>query len=68
MSISALSENVLYVSTVQPYRKQLPKMQRLWGRLREVVVYKNRTTGSLFWEEGQVHLLFIDAIFKLGYV
>ena len=28
------------------YRKQPPKMQRLSGRLREVVVYKNRTTEA----------------------
>ena len=32
-------------------------MQRLSGRLREVVNYKNRITGSLFQEEVQVHLL-----------
>ena len=33
-----------------------PKMQRLSGRLREVVVYKDRTTGGLFREEVQAHL------------
>ena len=32
-------------------------MQRLSGRLRKVVNYKNRITGSLFQEEVQVHLL-----------
>ena len=37
--------------------KQLPKMQRLSGCLRKVVIYKNRTTGSLFQEEVQAHLL-----------
>ena len=43
-----LSENVLYVRTVEASRKQPPKMQRLSGRLREVVIYKNRTTrGTL---------------------
>ena len=31
---------------------QSPKMQRLSGRLREVVVYKNRTTGGLFPSKG----------------
>ena len=31
-------------------------MQRLSGRLREVVAYKNRTTGSLFGEEVWAHL------------
>ena len=40
-------------------RKRPPKMQRLSGRLREVVVvYKNRTTGVLFQEEVQTHLLY----------
>ena len=32
-------------------------MQRLSGCLREVVIYKNRTSGSLFQEEVQAHLL-----------
>ena len=39
-------------------RKRPPKMQRLSGRLREVVVYKNRTIGGLFREEVQTHLLY----------
>ena len=39
-------------------RKRPPKTQRLSGRLREVVVYKNRTTGGLFREECQVHLFY----------
>ena len=39
-------------------RKRAPKMQRLSGRLRKVVVYKNRTTGVLFREEVQVQLLY----------
>ena len=40
-------------------RKRPPKMQRLGGRLREVVVvYKNRTIGALFREEVQTHLLY----------
>ena len=38
--------------------KQPPKMQRLCGRLREVVAYKNWTTGALFWEEVWAHLLY----------
>ena len=33
------------------FRKRSPKMQRLSGRLRKVVVYKNRTTGGIFREE-----------------
>ena len=50
-----LNENV-YSRT---FRKRPPKMQRLGGRLREVVVvYKNRTTGGLFQEEVQTHLLY----------
>ena len=32
-------------------------MQRLSGRLQEVVIYKNWTRGSLFQEEVQAHLL-----------
>jgi len=32
-------------------------MQRLSGRLREVVVYKNQTTRGLFQEEAQARLL-----------
>ena len=32
-------------------------MQRLSGRLREVVAYKNRTTGGLFQEEVRAHLM-----------
>ena len=36
-------------------------MQRLIsGLLREVVVYKNRSTGGLFREEVQAHLLMKD--------
>ena len=34
------------------------KMQRLSARLPAVVVYKNRTTGGLFREEFQAHLLY----------
>ena len=34
------------------------KMQRLSGRLWELVVYKNRTAGGLFQEEVQAHLLY----------
>ena len=37
-------------------RKRPPKMQRLSGRLREVIAYKNRTTGRLFRGEVQGHL------------
>ena len=39
-------------------RKRPPKMQRLNGRLRKVVVYKNRTTEGLFGEEIWAHLLY----------
>ena len=36
-------------------------MQRLSGRLQEVVVYKNRTTGGLFWEEVNAsHIYFME--------
>ena len=42
-------------SSLAPYSrtscKWRPKMQRLSGRIREVVAYKNQTTGSLFQEE-----------------
>ena len=38
------------------FRKRAPKMQRLSGRLREVVVYKNRTTGGFSRKEVQAHL------------
>ena len=47
-------------------------MQGLSGRLREVVAYKNRTTGALFREEVQTHLLYgrclLHAISKLRHV
>ena len=39
-------------------RTRPPKMQRLSGRLWEVVDYKNRTTQGLFREEVQTHLLY----------
>ena len=35
-----------------------PKMRRFSGRLREVIAYKNRHTGSLFREEVPAHLPF----------
>ena len=34
-----------------------PISERRSGRLWEVVVYKNQTTGRLFQEEAQAHLL-----------
>ena len=45
-------------------------MQRLSGRLREVVVYKNRTTAGPFREEVQAHVLYdlLHAMSKLGNV
>ena len=47
-------------------------MQRLSGRLREVISYKNRVTEGLFREEVQVHLLYgrylLDAMSKLRHV
>ena len=48
------------ISEVQskPSRKRPVKMQRLSGRLREVIVYKSRTTGRLFREKAQAHLLY----------
>ena len=41
------------------YRKQPPKMQRLSGRLREVVVYKNRTTEASSKERSR-HIYFME--------
>ena len=38
--------------------KRPPKMQKLSGRLREVLVFKNRTTGGLFREEVWAHLFY----------
>ena len=38
--------------------KQPTEMQRLSGRIREVVIYKNWTAGGLFQEEVQAHLLY----------
>ena len=35
-----------------------PKIQRLSGRLQEVVVYKNQTKEGLFQEEVQAHPLY----------
>ena len=43
------------LNTVEP---PVSDHARLSGRLWEVVVYKNRTTGSLFLEEVQAHLLY----------
>ena len=67
-----LSENVLYVRTVEASCKQPPKMQRLSGRLREVVIYKNRPTG-VSSEKRSRHIYFmkdnlLHAMSKLGYV
>ena len=48
---------ILYVLAKQPavyFRTShswIPKMQRLCVSLHEVTVYKNGTTGDLFWEE-----------------
>ena len=41
-------------------------MQRLSGRLREVVVKKNRTTGRLFRAEVQAHLLYITLLHAMS--
>ena len=35
-------------------------MQRLSGRLREAVAYKNRTIGRLFREKIRAHLLYME--------
>ena len=47
-------------------------MERLSGRLREVVAYKNLTTGGLFRKEVQTHLLYgrylLHAMSKLRHV
>ena len=47
-------------------------MQRLSGRLRDVVVYKNRIHGGHFREEVQAHLHngdnLLHVMSKLGYV
>ena len=48
-----------YMYYSQASRKRPPKMQRLCGRLREVVAYKNRTKGSLFREEVR-HIYFME--------
>ena len=37
-------------------RKRPPKIQGLSGRLREVVVYKNRANGGLSRDEVHAHL------------
>ena len=46
---------IIEVEYSRTSRKQPPKMQRLSGRLREVVAHKNRTTGALFQEEVRAH-------------
>ena len=40
-------------------RKRAPKLQSLSGRLREVVIYKNRTTG-VSSEKRSGHLYFME--------
>ena len=69
-----LSENVLYVRTVEASRKQPPKMQRLSGRLREVVTYITRIEpqGNSS-EKRSRHICFMEynlshAMSELGYV
>ena len=42
----------------QTSRKGPPKMRRPTGRLWEVVAFENLTTGDLFQEEVQTHLLY----------
>ena len=53
--------------------KRPPKMQRLSGRLREVVAYKNRTGGRTSSEKWSGHIYLMEdnllhAISKLGHV
>ena len=53
--------------------KRPPKTQTLNGRLREVVVYKNRTTQEVSSENWSRHIYFTEdnllhAMPKLGYV
>ena len=43
--------------------KRLPKIQKLSGRLREVLVFKNQTTQGLFRKEVGAHLLFMRWLF-----
>ena len=68
-TIRLLSITTMYSRTS---RKPPPKMQRLSGHLREMVAYKNLTTGGLFREEGQTHLLYgrylLHAMSKLRHV
>ena len=56
----------------QTSRKRPPKMQRLSGRLREglreVVAYKNRTTGVPFREVAWAHLLLWKIIFCMQFL
>ena len=52
----------VYVSSTQIKNSQtshklLPKMLSVKGRLRDVITYKNRTTGVLFRPEIRTHLL-----------
>ena len=68
-SILLLSITTIYSRTSG---KRPLKMQRLSGHLREMVAYKNLTTGGLFQEEVQTHLLygryFLHAMSKLRHV
>ena len=70
-SILLFSMTTIYSRTS---RKRPPKkiMQRLSGHLREMVTYKNLTTGGLFREEVQTHLLYgrylLHAMSKLRHV
>ena len=43
---------------VEPPVSDHPKVQRLSDRLREVVAYRKRPTGSLFQGEVRAHLLY----------
>ena len=47
------------LTTIEPPVSDHPKMQRLSGRLREVVVYKNRTTEASSKERSR-HIYFME--------
>ena len=57
-SLAYFSVRSLAPSCTRTSHKRPPKMQRLSGWLWKVVLYKNQTTGGLFKEEVQAHLLY----------
>ena len=57
-SLAYFSVRSLAPSCTRTSHKRAPKMQRLSGCLWKVVLYENQTTGGLFKEEVQAHLLY----------